>query len=373
MRGRRRYLVWPLWLGLLFWPLAGPVWSAGISGAALLAIVWVGPLAESVRRKRRLGWPARVKFTAKVKNSLFLLLLLILVLMPWFLNRYFLDVAITAGIYAALALGLDIIVGLAGLLVLGYIAFYAAGAYCYALLSTQLHLNFFLALPLGAALAVLCGLILGLPTLRLRGDYLAIVTLGFGEIVRIVLNNWDAVTGGPNGIMHIAKPSLAGIYLGRPIHLYYLVLLLAILIAWVIKRLNDSRLGRALVAMREDEAAARACGVDTVRLKLLAFMLSAAVAGVMGVVFAAKMSFVSPESFTFWESIMVLCMVVLGGMASIPGVILGAVVLVALPEAFRQLHHFRMLIFGASMVAMMIFRPQGLWPSQRRKMEMEEG
>jgi branched-chain amino acid transport system permease protein len=172
--------------------------------------------------------------------------------------------------------------------------------------------------------------------------------------------------------MHIPRPMIAGLKLGNPVHLYFIVLAMIGIVSFLISRLNDSRLGRALIAMREDETAARACGVDTTRLKMLAFALSAAVAGAMGAVFAAKMSFVSPESFTFWESIMILCMVVLGGMASIPGVILGALALVVLPEWLRQLQNYRMLIFGASMVAMMIFRPQGLLPSKRRKLELED-
>ncbi len=369
MKAFLRTMAWPVWLGVLLWPLAGPA-AASIAAAALLAAMLLSRLV--LRRTAALPKLALPAPSGRWRSGLLALLAAVILGLPLMLNRYFLDVAITAGIYIALALGLNIIVGLAGLLVLGYIAFYAAGAYCYALLSTQLQLNFFLTLPLGAGLALLFGLMLGLPTLRLRGDYLAIVTLGFGEIIRIVLNNWDSFTGGPNGIMHIAKPSLAGATLGRPAHLYYIVLALCLLVAFLIGRLNNSRLGRALVAMREDEAAARACGVDTVRLKLLAFMLSAAVAGTMGAVFAAKMGFVSPESFTFWESIMVLCMVVLGGMASIPGAILGAAALIVLPEAFRQLQSYRMLIFGASMVAMMIFRPQGLWPSKRRKMEMKD-
>lgn len=369
MRAVIRSIAWPAWLGILLWPLAGPAAAAAAAAALLAATLLFRFAHHRVAALPKLALPA---LSGRWRTCLLALLAIATLGLPLVLNRYFLDVAITAGIYIALALGLNIIVGLAGLLVLGYIAFYAAGAYSYAILSTQLHLNFFLALPLGALLALAFGLMLGLPTLRLRGDYLAIVTLGFGEIVRIVLNNWDSLTGGPNGIMHIAKPSLAGASLGRPAHLFYIVLALCLLVAFLIGRLNNSRLGRALVAMREDEAAARACGVDTVRLKLLAFMLSAAVAGTMGAVFAAKMGFVSPESFTFWESIMVLCMVVLGGMASIPGVVLGAAALVVLPEAFRQLQSYRMLIFGASMVAMMIFRPQGLWPSGRRKMEMEE-
>ena len=371
MRAALRLLAWPLWLGILLWPLAGPA-AAAAAAAALLALILARRLLPWRKAAAVLPSPRLPDISGRWRIAAWASLASLLLVLPLALNRYFLDVAITAGIYIALALGLNIIVGLAGLLVLGYIAFYAAGAYGYALLSTHLQVNFFLALPLGAGLALLFGLLLGLPTLRLRGDYLAIVTLGFGEIVRIVLNNWDSLTGGPNGIMNIAKPSLAGLGLGRPAHLYYIVLALCLLTAFLIQRLNNSRLGRALVAMREDEAAARACGVDTMRLKLLAFMLSAAVAGAMGAVFAAKMGFVSPESFTFWESVMVLCMVVLGGMASIPGVILGAAALIVLPEAFRQLQGYRMLIFGASMVAMMIFRPQGLWPSQRRKMEMEE-
>jgi branched-chain amino acid transport system permease protein len=365
-----RKLFWPLWIGLLCWPFAG--WrTAGWLAASSLALVlaksllvrlWPGPLA-------RLHWPP---ISPPVRRLLLAGMLLSSLLLPAMLNRYYLDVAITAGIYITLALGLNIIIGLAGMLVLGYIAFYAAGAYAYAILSTQYHISFFAALPAAAALALLFGLALGVPTLRLRGDYLAIVTLGFGEIIRIVLNNWDGLTGGPNGIMHIPRPELFGLRMGSPSHLYYLVLALILLVSFLTGRLNDSRLGRALVAMREDETAARSCGINTVKLKLMAFSLSAVVAGVMGVVFAAKMSFVSPESFTFWESVMVLCMVVLGGMASVPGVILGAAALVVLPEAFRQFQNYRMLIFGAAMVTMMIFRPQGLVPSQRRKLELSD-
>lgn len=372
MPGKLRILAWPLWLGILAFPFAGPA-GAAIITAILLAAVLLGMfLFKPLAARIKVAAPDFQKLPARAKLITKAVLLALLLALPFLLNRYFLDVAITTGIYIALALGLNIIVGLAGLLVLGYIAFYAAGAYSYALLGTHYHLSFFLALPAAALLAMVFGLVLGLPTLRLRGDYLAIVTLGFGEIVRIVLNNWDRLTGGPNGIMHVPKPALFGLALSRPVHLFYIVFGLCLLVALLIDRLNHSRLGRALIAMREDEAAARSCGVDTVRLKLLAFMLSAAVAGAMGVMFAAKMSFVSPESFTFWESIMVLCMVVLGGMASIPGAVLGAAALIVLPEAFRQLANYRMLLFGASMVAMMIFRPQGLWPSRRRRMELAE-
>ncbi len=367
-----KYLIWPLWIAVLVWPftrLRGALIvlvAAAACSALLFAFkLWKPKIALS-------AMPRLAGFSGRTKTGLLIALVLFSLALPFALNKYFLDVVVTAGIYVVLALGLNLIVGLAGLLVLGYIAFYAVGAYSYAILSTHFHLNFFWALPVGAALALLAGLLLGLPTLRLRGDYLAIVTLGFGEITRIVLNNWDGLTGGPNGIMHVGRPALGGLNLGTPAHLYYLVLAVITLAAWFTSRLNRSRLGRALVAMREDETAARACGIDTTRLKILAFCLSAAIAGMMGVVFAAKMTFVSPESFTFWESVMVLCMVVLGGMASVPGVILGALALIVLPEAFRGLQHYRMLVFGTAMIAMMIFRPQGLWPSKRRKMEMDE-
>ncbi|MDI6738844.1 MAG: branched-chain amino acid ABC transporter permease [Candidatus Edwardsbacteria bacterium] len=366
------YLIWPLWLAILAWPfmkLKGSLYVllAALAGSAMLCALrsWAPKITLPTM-------PQLTGFSGRIRTTTVIMLAALSLALPLVLNKYFMDVVITAGIYIVLALGLNIIVGLAGLLVLGYIAFYAVGAYSYAILSTHFHLNFFWALPIGAMLALVFGLLLGLPTLRLRGDYLAIVTLGFGEITRIVLNNWDGLTGGPNGIMHIGRPAFGGIALGKPIHIYYIVLFFIALVALFIDRLNHSRLGRALIAMREDEAAARACGIDTTRLKILAFCLAAAAAGMMGVVFAAKMSFISPESFSFWESVMVLCMVVLGGMASVPGVIVGALALIVLPEAFRQFQNYRMLVFGAAMVAMMIFRPQGLLPSRRRKMELEE-
>ncbi len=367
---RSKAWLWPLWIGLLSFPLAGWRVALGITAAGLA--IMSAKIALPKFWPRTVSWPSWPAFSSQARRILLSGVLLLSLLLPVLLNRYSLDVAITAGIYIALALGLNIIIGLAGMLVLGYIAFYAAGAYAYAILSTQFNISFFSALPAAALLALVFGLVLGMPTLRLRGDYLAIVTLGFGEIIRIVLNNWDGLTGGPNGIMHIPRPEIWGLRLGTPAHLYYLVLAMVLLVAFLTVRLNDSRLGRALVAMREDETAARSCGINTVKLKLLAFSLSAVVAGLMGVIFAAKMSFISPESFTFWESVMVLCMVVLGGMASVPGVMLGAAALVILPEAFRQFQNYRMLVFGAAMVAMMIFRPQGLIPSRRRKLELSD-
>jgi branched-chain amino acid transport system permease protein len=262
--------------------------------------------------------------------------------------------------YIVLALGLNIIVGQAGLLNLGYVAFYAVGAYTYAILSTRFGLSFWPGLFVGALTAGAAATLLGFVTLRLRGDYFAIVTLGLGEITRIVLNNWSSLTGGPNGIARIGRPMIGGYVLSSTFDFYYLIILIVAVTMYAVHRLMFSRIGRAWVAIRGDEVAAEAMGINTFRLKLLAFVLGSAWAGLAGVFFAAKMAFVSPESFTFFESVMILCMVVLGGMGSIPGIILGAFLLIALPEVFRDFQDYRMLAFGAALVLMMIFRPQGL-------------
>jgi branched-chain amino acid transport system permease protein len=305
-------------------------------------------------------------------------------------------------LYIMLALGLNIVVGFAGLLDLGYIAFYAVGAYFYALLASPhfgLHLPVWLIIPGGAALAGLFGVILGAPTLRLRGDYLAIVTLGFGEIVRIFMNNLNApinITNGPQGISGIDAINMGGITLAKPLDFlgitipslhayYYLFLSLALLIIFISIRLEDSRIGRAWVAIREDEIAAKACGINTRNIKLLAFAMGASFGGVAGGLFAGFQGFVSPESFSLMESVMVLCMVVLGGMGNIPGVILGGILLTLLPEAFRhgagpvQMALFgkilldpealRMLAFGLALIVVMLYRPAGLWPSSTRRRE----
>jgi branched-chain amino acid transport system permease protein len=308
-----------------------------------------------------------------------------------------------AALYIMLALGLNIVVGFAGLLDLGYIAFYAVGAYLYALLASPhfgLHWPVWVVLPLGAAVAGFFGVLLGSPTLRLRGDYLAIVTLGFGEIIRIFLNNLNApvnITNGPKGIARIDPLSLFGHPLSKPIEIsgvtipgvmlyYYLFVALALAIVFVGIRLQDSRIGRAWVAIREDEIAAKACGINTRNVKLLAFAMGASFGGVAGGLFAGFQEFVSPESFGLMESIMVLCMVVLGGMGHIPGVILGGLMLTVLPEAFRhgagpaQMALFgkvlldpealRMLLFGLALIAVMLYRPAGLWPEARHRREM---
>ena len=382
-----KYLFVPLWFGFLVFPFAG------IKDALFLALaIFTGEVIffglsrfEALSRIKEaleslLRIPAFTLFSKGRVNTVLLKghnilfvnigLIVFLTILPLFLNNYYIDVLTLAGLYAVLALGLNISVGLAGLLDLGYIAFYAIGAYTYALLSTKFGISFWFALPIGGLFASAIGFMLGIITLRLRGDYLAIVTLGFIQIVHLVLNNWNTLTGGPNGILGIARPSLASFKFSQPIHFYYLILSIAVLTAVVISRLNNSRIGRAWIAMREDEIAAEAMGIDTTRMKCLAFSLGAFWAGIAGVFFAGKFAFVSPESFTFFESVFVLAMVVLGGMGSIQGAIVGATILIVLPEVLRGFASYRMLIFGAALVAMMVFRPQGLIGSPRRKVEL---
>ena len=306
-------------------------------------------------------------------------------------------------LYIFLALGLNIVVGFAGLLDLGYIAFYAVGAYAYALLASPhfgIHLPFWAILPLGAAVAALFGILLGAPTLKLRGDYLAIVTLGFGEIVRIFLNNLDQpvnITNGPRGIARIDPVRIDGVSFGvtdrlgslvvtGPIKYYYLLLAMVVVVIFINVRLQNSRIGRAWEAIREDEIAARAMGINTMHMKLLAFAMGACFGGIAGGMFSAIQTFISPESFVLVESIMVLSMVVLGGMGNIWGVILGALLLSFVPEILRftvepvqrqlfgrmlvEPEVIRMLIFGFALVLVMILRPGGLWPSAVRKREL---
>lgn len=302
---------------------------------------------------------------------------------PLWTSRYAQDVAINVLIYVCLGLGLNIVIGLAGMLDLGYIAFYGVGAYSYALLNTIYGMSFWVSLPFAALFAGIAGCIIGYPTLRMRGDYLAIVTLGFGEIVRLILNNWMELTNGPNGILGIKVPSIyipsfengfhfELFHLKKLYYLYYIALFLAIVTIVSVYRLNYSRIGRAWESIREDETAAELMGVNTFLLKLLAYAMGAIFAGLAGAFFASRMRFVSPESFTFLESAMVLCMVVLGGMASIPGIILGVAALIVLPEAFREFELYRMLVFGLAMVVMMLFRPAGLIPAQRVGTRSEE-
>jgi branched-chain amino acid transport system permease protein len=271
--------------------------------------------------------------------------------------------------YGVLGLGLNIVVGLAGLLDLGYVAFYAVGAYSYALLNYHYGLSFWLALPVGALLGSFFGVLLAFPALRLRGDYLAIVTLGFGEIIRLVLENWNELSFGPSGVANIPRPELFGYQFsldGSTRFLYYIMIAFVVFTIFVVSRLQHSRIGRAWIALREDEIACQAMGIDKTRTKLTAFALGATWAGMMGVVFAAKTTFINPASFTFLESAMILSIVVLGGMGSIAGVVTGALILILLPEHLRAFSDYRMLLFGAIMVIMMVFRPQGIIRSVRR-------
>ncbi len=295
-------------------------------------------------------------------------------------NRYVVDTATTVLIYVMLGWGLNVVVGLAGLLDLGHAAFYAVGAYAYALLATQFGWGFWTALPVAGLIAAVFGLALGWPSLRLRGDYLAIVTLGFGEIIRVVLTNWTDLSGGPNGISSIPRPTFFGLpfvpasdtgtfasFFGlefspmhRIIFLYYVILLLSLLTNVLVKRLRRLPIGRAWEAMREDEIACKALGMNITNVKLSAFALGAMLGGVAGVFFAARQGFISPESFTFNESAIILAIVVLGGMGSQLGVVLASVVLVLLPELGRDFAEYRMLLFGAAMILIMVWRPGGI-------------
>jgi branched-chain amino acid transport system permease protein len=293
---------------------------------------------------------------------------------PWFFSLYQTNIMITALIYVVVGLGLNIVVGLAGLLDLGYVAFYAVGAYSYALLNHHFGIGFWLALPIGGLLGTIFGVILGFPVLRLRGDYLAIVTLSFGEIIRLILENWNAFSFGPSGIANIPRPGFFGIELTlhqTHIYLYYLMIGLSLLTIFVVRRLEDSRIGRAWRALREDEIACQAMGIDKIKTKLSAFALGATWAGMGGVMFAAKTTFINPASFTIWESIIILCVVVLGGMGSIIGVICGALILILLPEYLRAFSEYRMMIFGVVLVSMMVFRPEGIIANVRKNYRFE--
>ena len=321
-----------------------------------------------------------------------LALVMVALAWPFFGSRGAVDIATLILIYVMLGLGLNIVVGLAGLLDLGYVGFYAVGAYSYALLAMYFQVGFWTGLVAAGALAALFGFLLGFPVLRLRGDYLAIVTLGFGEIIRILLNNMTWLTNGPNGIGGIDKPTLFGLEFNRRaaegaqtfheffgiafntnhrvMFLYLLALALVLATLFVINRLLRMPLGRAWEAMREDEIACRALGLNPTHIKLTAFTIGATFAGFAGCFFAARQGFISPESFTFIESAIILAIVVLGGMGSQLGVILAAIVMTVLPELAREFNEYRMLLFGLLMVVMMIWRPQGLLPMKRPHLEL---
>jgi len=345
-------------------------------------------------RGLRLPWPKLPAIPARQRGVWITAALLLAVIWPFFAGRNAVDIATLAMIYVMLGLGLNVVVGFAGLLDLGFVGFYAVGAYTYALLFHWAGWSFWEALPLAGAASALFGFVLGFPVLRLRGDYLAIVTLGFGEIIRLLLVNLTSFTGGPDGISGLPKPSVFGLELARSpsvegattfhqffglefnsmhmvIFLYLMALLLAVVTLAISNRLIRMPIGRAWEALREDEIACRSLGLNPMKIKLSAFTLGAMFAGFGGAFFAARQGIVNPESFTFIESALILAIVVLGGMGSQIGVILAAVLLTALPEVAREFAEYRMLIFGLVMILMMIWRPQGLLPMQRHHVEVK--
>ncbi|MDA9548259.1 MULTISPECIES: high-affinity branched-chain amino acid ABC transporter permease LivM [unclassified Bradyrhizobium] len=365
---------------LTYWTRFGELASlvAAVFGGSIaieLLRQWIGPAGTET-----LVPPAVQKGMSLVGRYLAPALLIFTLLVPviFYNQRYILDLAILVLTYVMLGWGLNVVVGLAGLLDLGYVAFYAVGAYSYALLATNFGWSFWICLPLAGILAAFWGVLLGFPVLRLRGDYLAIVTLAFGEIIRLVLINWQDLTGGPNGVSGIPRPTLFGIPLDRsddglaallrieysPTHrivfLFYLILALALLTNWVTIRLRRLPIGRAWEALREDEVACRALGINTTTTKLTAFATGAMFGGFAGAFFATRQGFISPESFTFHESALVLAIVVLGGMGSQLGVALAALTMIGGFELFRGLENYRMLVFGWAMVLIMIWRPRGL-------------
>lgn len=368
-----------------------PVWWA--MGAVFIVRLLQAPLLEAFGRLHPGRLLPNAERVASYRPALFTLLIVFAIIWPFTASRGAVDVATLALIYIMLGLGLNIVVGFAGLLDLGYVAFYAVGAYTYALLGQYFGLSFWQCLPLCLMLAAATGCLLGFPVLRLRGDYLAIVTLGFGEIIRLLLNNLDDLTGGPDGVLGIDKPTLFGLEFSRRpsteeamtfhdffgldysggdtvIFLYLLGLGLVLITLFVINRLIRMPIGRAWEALREDEIACRSLGLNPTIIKLSAFTLGASFGGFAGAFFAARQGFINPESFTFIESAIVLAIVVLGGMGSQVGVILAAVALTVLPEIAREFDEYRMLVFGLVMVLMMIWRPQGLLPAKRPRLEL---
>nr|WP_249784412.1 high-affinity branched-chain amino acid ABC transporter permease LivM [Bradyrhizobium sp. IC3195] len=351
--------------------------AAVFGGSIVIELLrqWIGPAGTE-----KLVPPAVQKGMSLVGRYLAPALLIFTLLVPviFYNQRYILDLAILVLTYVMLGWGLNVVVGLAGLLDLGYVAFYAVGAYSYALLATNFGWSFWICLPLAGILAAFWGVLLGFPVLRLRGDYLAIVTLAFGEIIRLVLINWQDLTGGPNGVSGIPRPTLFGIPLSntddglanklgieysathRIVFLFYLILALALLTNWATIRLRRLPIGRAWEALREDEVACRALGINTTTTKLTAFATGAMFGGFAGAFFATRQGFISPESFTFQESALVLAIVVLGGMGSQLGVALAALAMIGGFELFRGLETYRMLVFGWAMVLIMIWRPRGL-------------
>ncbi|KGH24120.1 MULTISPECIES: high-affinity branched-chain amino acid ABC transporter permease LivM [Comamonas] len=370
-----------------------PNWS--MTGWACLAIFIVQMLKPLLAGKLpKVNLPAMPQMKSGTRNVVIFVVLMMAASWPFFAGRNAVDIATLAMIYVMLGLGLNVVVGFAGLLDLGFVGFYAVGAYTYALLFHWAGWTFWEALPLAGAASALFGFVLGFPVLRLRGDYLAIVTLGFGEIIRLLLTNLTSFTGGPDGISSIPKPTVLGLPMTRSpltedgttfhqffglefnsmhmvIFVYLMALLLAMVTLFISNRLIRMPIGRAWEALREDEIACRSLGLNPMKIKLSAFTLGAMFAGFGGAFFAARQGIVNPESFTFIESALILAIVVLGGMGSQLGVIVAAIILTVLPELAREFSEYRMLIFGLVMILMMVWRPQGLLPMKRHQVEVK--
>ena len=341
--------------------------------ALLSAFFWTLKGSSAFQRRRATQTPAQAKRSQQIAT---IVLLLVLLVLPRVLGIFLTNVLDQVGIFVLMALGLNIVVGFAGLLDLGYVAFFAIGSYVTALLTSTgdlgMGMNFWVAVPIAVVSATLAGIILGIPVLRMRGDYLAIVTLGFGEIIRVLVRSdlLKPVIGGAQGILNIGRPTIGGFEFVTPLHFYYLILLGCILAWYIASRLRDGRIGRRWMAMREDEDVAEAVGINLVATKLLAFSIGAAFAGLAGALFAPRIGSVFPNSFELLISINVLAIVIVGGIGSLPGVVLGAFVLVGLPELLREFEEYRLLMYGILLITMMLVRPEGLWPSAITRREM---
>lgn len=361
--------------------VGGAIWIVlmTVTGAigALLLYVW---------RAFQLRWTVRKTFGAgavrgnQTRIIIFAVLAALLLIAPLFLSVYWNQVLGSIGLFVLLGLGLNIVVGFAGLLDLGYVGFYAIGAYTMAVLTSPDYpfgLTFWAALPLAMIMAAIAGTLLGIPVLRLRGDYLAIVTLGFGEIIRIILK-FNPYTGGPQGVLNVAAPTITIPIIGVTIEFasstpyWYLIFFACLIVAFVALRLNDSRLGRSWTAMREDEDASEAMGINTTHIKLLAFGMGAFFAGLGGAIYASRQQHIFPDDFTLLVSINALALIIIGGLGSIPGVIIGSVVLIGLPEVLRPVSDYRLLAYSALLIIMMLVRPAGLIPATRQQREFAE-
>ncbi|GBL17666.1 hypothetical protein LBMAG37_06050 [Anaerolineae bacterium] len=364
---------WAYVAPLVEWVFSGK--GLSVPGALAIAAVVIGLDVLANRRRNKAHNLAALPATALQKRMRTGALMALLLVLPLLLGTYVSEVLDQVGLYVLMGLGLNVVVGFAGLLDLGYVGFFAIGAYVMGMLTSPelglASLSWWSALPIAVGVTVLAGMLLGVPVLNMRGDYLAIVTLGFGEIIRLLalsdaLRPW---TGGSQGIQLIAKPVVGTVVLDDQLKLYYLILAGCLLAGFISSRLRDSRLGRAWMAMREDEDVAQAIGINLVATKLLAFSVGAAFGGLSGAIFAAKLGAIYPNSFGLLISINVLALLIIGGMGSIRGVIVGALVLVGLPELLREFAEFRLLVYGALLVMMMLYRPQGLWPEEARKLE----